>query len=165
MATTSYGVGCKNIKTGPVGVDGAMGAALTSVGKLYKNTVSIVDEDGTVTKHTAEGDRYPFLNVLDAAGTVIKFTLTDIAPANMALWLGGSVAVNVWKAANASFSTEQSWSADTLFGTTIKVPRLFMHCKLTWNMTRTEIAKMEVTGEVMTPDKVDEAPISIAPTV
>lgn len=164
MATT-YGVGCKNVKTGAIAVDGGMGQALTSVGKLYKGTVSFVDEDGAVSKHTAEGDRYPFLAVLDAAGTVVKFVLTDIAPDNLLIWLGGAVAAAVWSAPNASFSLEKSFSADTLFGTTIKITRLFMHCKLTWNMTRTEIAKLEVTGEIMTPDKTGEAPYSQSPTV
>lgn len=165
MASITYGVGCKNIKTGPIAVDGGMGTALTSVGKLYKNTVSIIDEDGTVTKHYAEGDRYPFLAVLEAGGTPVKFTLTDISPANLTIWLGGAVSDSTWKAPNASFSLEQSFSADTLFGITIKIARLFMHCKVTWNLTRTEIAKLEVTGEVMTPDKEGEAPIQTGPTV
>ena len=164
MATT-YGVGCKNIKIGPVAVDGDMGTALVDAGKPFKGTVNISDEDGTIAKFFGENSRYPFLAVNDAGGTQVKFTLTDLDPANVVKWLGGTAVTTTWNAPVVSFSSEQSFSADTIFGTTIKIVRLFLYCKLTWNMTRTEIAKLEITGEVMEPVKAGVAPMTLAPTV
>lgn len=164
MATT-YGVGCKNVKAGIIGVGGALSAALTDIGKLYKGTVSLNDEDGAVTKHFAEGQRYPFLNVMDAAGTMIKFALVDISAAILAKWLGGIATAATWDGASDSFSVEQSITADTVFGTTIVIPRCFLYGKIVWNMNRTEIAKIEVSGEVMQPELALLAPLSFKPTV
>lgn len=164
MATT-YGVGCKNIKAGNLAADGGISTTLTDIGKLYKQTVSLVEEDGVVTKHFAEGQRFPFLNVFDAAGVLLKFTLVDISAANLAKWLGGTVTTTTWDGASDSFSIEQSITSDTLFGVTIQIVRCFLYGKITWNMNRTEIAKIEVTGEVMQPDKANTAPLTIKPTV
>jgi hypothetical protein len=164
MATT-YGVGCKNIKVGNLAADGGISTSLADIGKLYKQTVSLVEEDGQVTRHFAEGQRFPFLNVVDAAGVILKFTLTDISAAILAKWLGGTAATNTWTSATDSFSVEQSVTADTLFGVTIEVVRCFLYGKITWNMNRTEIAKIEVTGEIMQPDKTGSAPLTIKPTV
>lgn len=163
MATT-YGVGCKNIKIGDIAVDGGIATTFTDAGKPLKGTVDFSDQDSSVSKFFAENSRYPFLAVADAAGTTVKFTLTDLSAATLAKWLGGTVASELYSAPSTTFSMEKSWSADTLFGKTIKVCRLFMYCKLTWNLTRTEIAKLEVTGEVLEPEKTAEAPFSIAPT-
>ncbi len=165
MAATKYGVGCKAIKAGAVGATGGMGTTLTDVGAPYKGTVSIIDADGTVTKHLAENSKFPFLAVLDGAGTQVKFTLANILPTTLTQWLGGTVATDTWSAPVQSFSIEQSVSIDTLFGATIKIVRLFMYCKMTWNMSRTEIAKLEITGEVMQPDDPLAAPITIGPSV
>jgi hypothetical protein len=163
---TSYGVGCKNIKVGALAVDGGLSLTLADIGKLYKNTVSLTDDDGSVTKHFAEGQRYPFLNVLEAAGTQIKFALVDISAAILAKWLGGAViTVSSWDGASDSFSVENSVSIDTLFNVTIVIPRCFLYGKITWNMTRTEIAKIEITGEVMQPEKALLAPLTFKPTV
>lgn len=163
---TSYGVGCKNIKAGPLAVDGGLSITLADIGKLYKSTVSLMDEDGSVAKHFAEGQRYPFLNVMDAAGTQIKFALVDISAANLAKWLGGAVAtVTSWDGASDSFSVENTITADTIFNVTIVIPRCFLYGKITWNMNRTEIAKIEITGEVMQPEKVGLAPLTFKPTV
>lgn len=163
---TSYGVGCKNIKAGPLAADGGLSITLADIGKLYKSTVSLTDEDGAVTKHFAEGQRYPFLNVLDAAGTQIKFALVDISAAILAKWLGGAVVtVTSWDGASDSFSLENSITVDTVFNVTIVIPRCFLHGKITWNMNRTEIAKIEITGEVMQPEKALLAPITFKPTV
>lgn len=164
MATTTYGVGCKNIKIGAIAADGGISAAFADAGRPMKGTVEFTDQDSAISKYFAENARYPFLAVADAAGTTVKFTLNDLSYATLAKWLGGTSAAELYSAASSVFSMEQSWSADTIFGKTIKVCRLFMTCKLVWNMTRTEIAKLEVVGEVMEPEKAGEAPFTISPT-
>lgn len=162
MATT-YGVGCKDIQMGDIAADGGIGATLTSVGKVYKESASIVDEDGNVTKHFAEGSRYPFLVIYDAAGTIVKFVLTDISPAVLSQFLGGTVATTTWKSPVSSFSTEKSIKIKTNFNLDISIARAFIHAKLTWNLTTKEIAKIEITAEVLEPTKANEAPMAIAP--
>lgn len=162
-----YGVGLKDLKMGPQAADGGMGTNLVSVGKVYKETASIIDEDGTVTKHFAENDRYPFLTVYEAAGTTIKFTLTDVAPDKLKEFFGGEVesATKAWKSPMASFSCERSLSLETVMGLTVDVPNAFIYAKLNWNLAQKEIAKVEVTAEVQAPKVASEAPMIIKETV
>lgn len=154
-----YGIGCKDIKAGAVGSDGTMGTTLTSVGKLYKGTVSFIEEDGNVIKHTAENNRFPFLAVYEAGGLPLKFTLVDVSPENLQKWLGGTVATNTWSAPVESFSQELSVEIETLYGVKIQIPRCFLYGKITWNASRTEIAKIDVSGEVMLPEDAATPPI------
>lgn len=162
-----YGVGLKDLKIGPQAANGGMSTSLVSVGKVYKETASIIDEDGTVTKHFAENDRYPFLTVYEASGTTIKFTLTDIAPEKLKEFFGGEVetATSAWKSPMASFSCERSLSLETVMGLTVDVPNAFLYAKLNWNLGQKEIAKVEVTAEVQAPKVANEAPMIIRETV
>lgn len=161
-----YGIGLKDLKIGAQAANGGMGTSLVSVGKVYKETASIIDEDGTVTKHFAENDRYPFLTVYEAAGTTIKFTLTDIAPDKLKEFFGGEVedAAKAWKSPMASFSCERSLSLETVMGLTVDVPNAFIYAKLNWNLGQKEIAKVEVTAEVQAPKVASESPMIIRET-
>ncbi|HBL73825.1 MAG: hypothetical protein A2W90_14660 [Bacteroidetes bacterium GWF2_42_66] len=162
--STAYGVGCKDIKAGAIGALGVMGTSLTSVGKVFRNTASMIDEDGTDTPFYAEGIRHPFLISHEDAGTILKFTLVDIDPANLVKWIGGTVDSTAWEGASDSFSQELSVEYITLLGKTIQFARVFLYGKITWNLTRTEIAKIEVTGIVMQPEGADTPPRKIIPT-
>lgn len=160
-----YGIGCKDIKAGEIGTGGTMGTTLVSVGKIYKNTVSFIEEDGTVTKHVAENNRFPFLAVYEAGGLPLKFTLVDVSAQNLQKWLGGTVATDTWSASVESFSQELSVEIETLYGVKIQIPRCFLVGKITWNASRTEIAKIDVSGEVMLPEDEATPPIKEVPSV
>lgn len=162
--SVQYGVGCKDIKAGAIGAGGTMGAVLTSVGKLYKDTVNLVEEDGTVTRHFAENARYPFLAVFDAGGMPLKFTLVDVSAANLQKWLGGTVDVSNWSSPVESFSQELSVELITLYGSTLQIARCMLYGKITWNASRTEIAKIDVTGEVLEPEDAATPPVKSIPT-
>ena len=159
-----YGVGCKEIKAGPIGATGTMGAALVSVGKLLKDTVNMIEEDGTVTRHFAENSRFPFLAVFDAGGMPIKFTLVDVSAANLKKWLGGEVVTENWSSPIESFSQELSVELVTLYGITIQIARCMLYGKITWNASRTEIARIDVTGEVMEPEDAATPPVKRIPS-
>jgi len=162
-----YGVGLKDLKIGAQTEEGGMSTSLISVGKVYKETASIIDEDGTVTKHFAENDRYPFLTVYEAAGTTIKFTLTDIAPDKLKDFFGGEVesATKAWKSPMVSFSCERSLSLETVMGLTVDIPNAFIYAKLNWNLAQKEIAKVEITAEVQAPKVASESPMIIKESV
>jgi hypothetical protein len=157
--TVAYGFGCKDIRGGAIGAGGTMGTVLTSVGKVYKDTVSMIGEDGTVAKHYSMNGRFPFLAVLTDGGLPLKFTLVDVSPANLLKWLGGTVNLETWSMSNDSFSQELSVEMDSLKGKTIQVARMFLYGKITWNANRTEIYKIEVTGEVMEPEDAATPPV------
>lgn len=161
MAT--YGVGCKDIKAGDIGVDGTMGTTLNSVGKVYKDTVSIIEDEGNVTNHFQENARYPFLNIFDAGPTRVSFTLVDVDATNLAKWLGGEAATDVWSSPTANFSQEMSVKIETVKDWNIEIARCMLYGKITWNLSRTEIAKVEVTGEIMVPEDAATPPIKTEP--
>lgn len=156
-----YGVGLKSLKMGEQTAEGGMSTTLVAVGSVYKETASIIDEDGTVTKHFAEGARYPFLTVYEAAGTQIKFTLVNIEPTELKKFLGGEAAAASWKSPVTSFSAERSLSLETKFGITVEVPNAMVYAKLNWNLATKEIAKIEVTAEVQEPKVAGESPMDI----
>lgn len=159
MAVT-YGFGCKALRAGAIGAGGTMGTVLVSVGKVYKDTVNLVGEDATLAKHFAEnGGKFPFLVVLTEGGLPLKFTLVDIAAANLQKWLGGTVNLEEWSMSNDSFSQEMSVEMDSLNGSTFQFPRMFLYGKIAWNASRTEIYKIEVTGEVMEPEDAATKPM------
>jgi hypothetical protein len=158
--TATYGFGCKAIRAGAIGANGTMGAALTAVGKVYKDTVSLVGEDATLAKHYAEnGGKFPFLVVVTEGGLPLKFTLVDISSANLQKWLGGTVNVEAWSMSNDSFSQELSVEMDSLNGSTFQFARMLLYGKISWNANRTEIYKIEVTGEVMEPEDAATPPV------
>ena len=159
MATTTYGIGIKDIKAGPVGAGGIMGTVLTSIGKIYKDTVSLQEADGTITRHFSENSKQPFLAVFEADESPIKFTVVDVSATNLAKWLGGTAATSNWSSALESFSQELSVEIISLMGVTLQIARCFLYGKITWNMTRTEIAKIEITGEIMEPEDAGTPPV------
>jgi hypothetical protein len=159
----TYGIGCKDIQIGDIGIGGTMGSTLASVGKIYKDTVNLIEDESNVTNHFQENARYPFLNVIDAGPTRLKFTLIDVSADNLAEWLGGEAATDVWSSPTSNFSQEKSVEVQTVKGWNIQVARCMLYGKITWNLSRTEIAKIEITGEIMVPEDASTPPIKTLP--
>lgn len=162
---STYGVGCKAIKAGDIGAAGIMGTVLTDAGTPYKGTVQLIEEDGTVSKHYGEGKRFPFLTVYENGSSSVKFTLTDMTPATLAKWLGGAVNTTAWDSSKDHFSQELSLQIDTVYNMNIQIARCHLYGKITWNLTTSEIAKIEITGDVLEPEDADTPPIKWLPAV
>jgi len=160
----TYGVSVKQILAGAPEADGSMSQNLADVGKIYKDSVSFVEADPSVTRHFSEGSKYPFLAVLTSGELPFKFTIVDISADNLAKWLGGAAAANVWNGPAEEFSQELSLKIVSAYGTDILVCRAFVYGKITWNMTRTEIAKIDITAEVMLPEDGITSPVISQPS-
>lgn len=159
----TYAIGVKDIKAGAIGSGGTMGTSLTSVGKIYKDTASLVEAAPTVTRHYTEGSKYPFLATLVAGETPLKFTIVDTSAAVLAQWLGGSVNTTSWLAGLDQFSQELSLEVDGAMGVNIEIARAMVYGTINWNMSRTEIAKIEITAEIMEPEDAATPPVKTVP--
>jgi hypothetical protein len=162
MAKT-YAIGVKDIKAGAIGAGGTMGTTLTSVGKIYKDTASLVEAAPTVTRHYSEGSKYPFLATLVAGETPLKFTIVDTSAEELAKWLGGTVDTDKWLAGLDQFSQELSIEVEGAMGINIQIARALVYGIINWNMSRTEIAKVEITAEVLEPEDAATPPVKTLP--
>jgi hypothetical protein len=57
---------------------------------------------------------------------------------------------------------ERSIELITDFDSKVEIPRADVTAKINWNFTRTEVAKIEVSCTILTPEKDDAAPIIVS---
>jgi len=159
----TYAIGVKAIKAGPIGANGIMGTVLADVGKIYKDTASFVEAAPTITRHFSENSKYPFLATLISGETPLKFTIVDTSAAALLKWLGGTAPALDWLSGTDNFSQELSIEVDGAMGVNIQIARALVYGTINWNMSRTEIAKIEITAEVMEPEDAATPAVKIVP--
>lgn len=159
----TYAIGVKAIKAGPIGTGGTFGDTLADVGKIYKDTASFVEAAPTITRHFSENSKYPFLATLVSGETPLKFTIVDTSAAALLQWLGGSIATLDWLSGADNFSQELSVEVDGAIGVNIQIARALVYGTINWNMSRTEIAKIEITAEVMEPEDSATPAVKVVP--
>ena len=160
-----YSSGIAKIEMGNVAVDGGPGLTLISIGDIYEGTAEFTQDDAEVTEHYSEISDDPFLVVQKKGKMTVKFSVVDVLPSQLVLFLGGSAAGTgpafTWDSPATVPSIEQTLKITTREGYTITIPRAKIMAKVNWNLGKTEVAKVDVEATVMTPAKAATAAVKL----
>jgi hypothetical protein len=151
----SYGL--KKIEAGAIASDGDMGATLSDIGIIYKDTCDLQEEDGSTTEHYGEASDDPFL-VIDKRGKMtLKFSLVDVTPDTLVKYLGGSVTTvstkDQWNRPKTVPNIELSFKCTTQNDVTFSIPRGKVKAKINWKVAGLEVAKVDFTITALEPTK------------
>jgi hypothetical protein len=160
-----YSVGCSKIEMGNIAVDGGIGTSLTDIGEIYQGTAQVNGAAPAVTDHFSEQSDDPIVSVAVKGKTTVKFTIVDVTPANLVLFLGGTASGTTpafkWAAPSVAPAIEQSLKITTKQGYVIAIPRARISANINWMLGKTDLAKVEVEATVMTPTKANTESISL----
>ena len=163
-------IGLKSIKMGNIAPDGAMGAALTALDATFQGTASLVQEEGQRTDFFCEELVDPVETVVVPGATTLKWSIVDFTPSTLARVLGGSATGTgddaLWEAPDSVDlrEFEQSIEIVTNYDLKIEIPRAKVTALINWNLSRTEIAKVDITARVLQPTAAGVPRITISKT-
>jgi hypothetical protein len=164
-----YISGISLMEMGAIAGDGGMGTVLAAVGDVYQGSASMVQEDNTVTEHYSELADDPIFQSVVKGKTYVNFTLVDVLPTQMVLFLGGTASgvtpAFKWDSPLVAPSIERSLkiSAKGAAGEVyaISIPRAKINAKINAMLGKTDMFKIEVKALVMTPAKAATSSISL----
>lgn len=157
---SKYILGVKLVKHGIPSEDGGMATTLDKQLLPYQESVTFEDEEGEVVKHYLQGERYPFLTIYSAAGTVFKFSV-PMDNENLKEWMGGEIVKGQWKSPRGNYQTTRSLLLETEFDIPIRIPKATCYGIRKFGAKTTDISLIEITAIVELPEKADEAPMII----
>ena len=164
-----YISGISKIEMGAIAGDGGMGLTLLAVGDVYLGTATMQQDDNAVTEHYSELSDDPIFQTVVKGKTYVNFTLVDVLPTQLVLFLGGTATGTTpafkWDSPLVAPSIEQSLkiSAKGALGEVyaISIPRAKINAKINASFGKTDMFKVEVKALIMTPTKAATMPISL----
>ncbi len=160
-----YSSGITEIAIGAIAGDGGAGTTLASVGDIYEGTAEFVQDDNETTEHYSEIADDPFLVVTKKGKMTVKFSIVDVTPATLVLFLGGTAAgtapAETWASPATLPNIEQTVRITTREGFVILIARAKIVGKINWNLGRTEVAKIDVEATILTPTKALEPAVRL----
>jgi len=160
-------IGITSIEIGPIGATGAMGTTLAVLGKTYKDSAELMQDDPTLTDIESEEDDDPIETIMQKGKTTLKFSIMDYTPETLVKVLGGTVtgtAPNtVWEAPATAEDIQRSVKVTTKTGIVMSIVRAQIIAKLNAKLSKTGVALVDIQCRVMTPTLADTAPLTITP--
>jgi hypothetical protein len=147
----------------PVGGGVPLDAAWTSVGVTYRDEASLTEEDPTVTEHFSNENDDPEESDMASGKRTLAFTLIDFTPATLVKFVGGETSGTgdtlAWNAPAQKAKIEKAFRLRSKNGHYITLPRVSFTSKLDYNLAPSGIAKVLITGTVMSPGDTDVSSI------
>ena len=161
-------LGLSAINVGDVASDGGMGTVLSPLGKTYRDSCKITQEDGEEIELNSEESDDPEYVIQRAGKIKVDFSVMNPEIATLQKMLGGTVtgvgAAAVWEAPESMPEVEQSIEITPKIGLKITIPRLKMNCKIDWSNVGTTPLLISVSGTVLVPEKAGEPKIQVTVT-
>lgn len=159
-------IGLTSLKMGDIAVDGGMGTVLTEVGKILKDSCELTQDDSSVTDFNCEELDDPIESIEILGKRTLKFAIADYTPATLERILGGQATgvapADEWSAPSTSPGIEQSFEIITPKGVKFEIVRATVRGKLTAKFSKTGLAQIDVTCQILTPTKAATAPITLS---
>jgi hypothetical protein len=149
--------GIDTIKIGDCGADGAMGASLTAINALIKESVVFSIDEPEIARLLVENTDEPDIIAITKAGMKkVTFSTRDFDVDTLAIFFGGSASGEVFSA--TVNSNTKIWQSVEITGqyvdgykTVIDIPRALVYAKMNAPFTNAESGIIEVTCEVAVP--------------
>ena len=157
-------IGVVGIKMGDIAVGGGMGTSLTDVGKIFKDSAELSQEDSSVTDFESEQDDDPIESVEKLGKKTLKFSITDYTPTTLEKFLGGDATgtapADSWGSPSTSPELEQSIEITTN-KLVISIARCKVRAKLNMKLGKTSMALIDVVCQILVPTDGVTAPVVI----
>jgi hypothetical protein len=116
---------------------------------IYRDTVSLIQNDGTTEKHYNEMDNVPQAAITEPGEDVFKLSVMEAIANNLEIFLGGTVTtltgVNTWHKPAGVTSVEKYIEFITVDGTKITIPRAHVVGKKNFDVKRNKLWLIDVT--------------------
>jgi len=143
-----------SIEMGPLAPDGGLSTTMTSLGRTYRETASITQEDNTKQDFMVEEQDDPIESIVTQKGaTNIVWDVVDFDPLELKRVWGGEVVNDSWREPDELPEIEQSVKLTPKIGRPFTFPRCKISAVLVYNATRTDIARIRVTARKLKPEK------------
>lgn len=158
-------LGVTKIEIGDIATDGGVATTFSPLGVTYKDTATLEQEDAEAVEHECEESDDPIEMVAGSKKTTISWGIVDFTPATLVKVLGGSATGTSpnqkWEAPTTSTVIEKSVKITPKKGSVITMPRVSLKARIQYEVGKTGIAKVLITGKVLTPTKANTASITI----
>lgn len=162
-------IGVASIKIGGIAVDGGMGTTLAVVGKTYRDSAELVQDDPELTDIECEEDDDPVETIEKIGARTLRWSIMDYEPDTLVKVLGGTVTgagteidPKIWNAPTVSPSLEQSVEIISKTGVKFTIPRAKIMAKLNARLVKNGVALVDIQAKVLTPTKAATAPLQIS---
>lgn len=156
------GVGLTSLKIGAIAADGGMGTTLAAVGKTFKDSCQITEEDGELTEWYSEEDDDPLYSKQAKGKFSIAFQIMDADADALLALKGGTVsgtAPKVWSAPTTAPNIEKSIEITLTTGQKVQIVRGRIVAKLSGTVGKSGIVLVDVTITALTPTKAATPPL------
>ena len=147
--------GLLGIEMADIPVGGGVPAELDweSIGVTYRDEATLTEDDPTITEHFSNENDDPEESDMAAGKRTLGFTLIDMTPAKLVKFMGGTATGDpvVWNAPAQKSKIEKAFRLKSKNGQYLTFPRVSYTAKLDYNLAPSGIAKVIVSGTVMTP--------------
>jgi hypothetical protein len=139
----------------PVGGGVPLVGGWGSIGVTYRDEATLAEDDPTETEHFSNENDDPEESDITSGKRKLTFALIDFDPDTLVKFMGGTAtgtgSAKVWNAPAQKSKIEKAFRLKSKNGYYITFPRVSFSAKLDYKLAPSGIAKVIVTGTVMTP--------------
>jgi hypothetical protein len=165
---TEYGNGLTKIEYAPIANDGGIGTVWTELGSTFKGSAKITSAAGNTNDFFIEQQDDPFLTIKEKGKITLVFTSVDVSRTTMLALFGGAITGTgtvldpyVYTAPDKIEAAEYSWRITDGLGKILKIVRGSMFPAFNWALTKDDVAKIDVSVDILAPTKENTKPWSI----
>lgn len=152
MATNN--IALEKLEVGDIAADGDVATTFEALGRTFKDTASITQEDNETHDFEVEEEDEPIASVLVKKGaTTIQWELVDWDVAVLQKLWGGTVSGGIWSEPEILPEVEQSVRLTPKIGQPFTYPRCKLTAKIEYEANRTGIARIIVQAKKLKPTK------------
>lgn len=122
-----------------------------SIGVTYRDEATLSEDDPTETEHYSNENDDPEESDIASGKRKLSFALIDYTPATLVKYMGGAVVSGAWEAPAQKSKIEKAFRIRSKNGQYIILPRVSFIGKIDYKLAPSGIAKVMVSGTVMTP--------------
>lgn len=152
MATNN--IALEKLEVGDIAADGDVSTTFAPLGRTFKDSASITQEDNETHDFEVEEEDEPIASVLVTKGaTTIQWELVDWDVAVLQTLWGGTLNAGVWHEPDVLPEVEQSVRLTPKIGKPFTYPRCKLNAKIEYEANRTGIARIIVQAKKLKPTK------------
>ncbi|HQB47416.1 MAG TPA: hypothetical protein PK785_00955 [Bacteroidales bacterium] len=160
-----YLTGLAKIEIGDIAADGGVATSFVTLGQVYKDTAKLEQAEGEEIEHEVENVDDPVFSFVTKGKTTITWAIIDYDADTLVKVLGGTATGTApnkkWEAPDSAPVLEKSVLITPKSGSTITIPRVSLRARIDYQLTRSGIAQVIISGKVLQPTKTGVKSIQI----
>lgn len=150
-------LGVNAIEIGDIAADGGPATTFEALGVTYLDTATLEQSEAEDIEHECEEFDDPIEVLPGVKKTTVSWAIVDFTPATLVKVLGGETTGAApdekWEAPATSELIEKSVKITPKKGSPIVLPRVSLKARIQYDIAKKGIAKVLISGKVLTPTK------------